>query len=542
MASKKESLVEATILALQGKLKLDESKPTTKKVESVNVDIDAKTSVSVNDNETVVDTEDATVVVNTKETEIVPETPVDDITVDEPPVNDELPTEDEVELPTEDTVEVPVEGDETIVPDEELEVEESKEIKTEKKHCIKYKQDTNKLQEGVEYKDEITSFDELYDTSWSGAIQTLDTVREHDAEDTLMDYLETVFADNSELPTRTEINDFLWFIDEEDLNELIGVEDDEDDEDLEESKKVDEANKTLEPVFDRRSSFYKKAQVDTGDNDDENKLYSYGTLVAEMKDGKPVVYGTYSQTTLRHIKEWLLQNGFEASSKSQIERDYGVKEESKEIKTESQVSNAAENVKNNQRNHTYIDGLVVLVADRVSELAEQMGDDYSEWLGEAEIEDITEIVRNDGRIFDVLDDIIEEAIEDKVAEIRKDDPASKYYEESKKVGNKFSSKTFNEALTNHFKSVYKTVESCNVNKVSINKDSLKIEAKLTTKNKLSKDVSLEMKKVQEGKSFTRYELVNTKGLLRESANDTKLRMMTFRNTDNVLECKYLIRK
>ena len=54
----------------------------------------------------------------------------------------------------------------------------------------------------------------------------------------------------------------------------------------------------------------------------QNKLYSYDTLVAEIKDGKPVVYGTYSNTTLRHIKDWLLQNGFKADSKAQIEKDY----------------------------------------------------------------------------------------------------------------------------------------------------------------------------------------------------------------------------
>ena len=83
----------------------------------------------------------------------------------------------------------------------------------------------------------------------------------------------------------------------------------------------------MEPEYDSRASFYKKAKVDTGDNDNENKLYSYGTLVAEMKDGKPVVYGTYSQTTLRHIKEWLKQNGFKAENSKQIMADYGVKEE-----------------------------------------------------------------------------------------------------------------------------------------------------------------------------------------------------------------------
>lgn len=78
----------------------------------------------------------------------------------------------------------------------------------------------------------------------------------------------------------------------------------------------------LEPRYDSRKSFYGKAQVDTGDKGDKNKLYSYDTLVAEIKDGKPVVYGTYSQTTLRHIKDWLKQNGFKAESKAQIEKDY----------------------------------------------------------------------------------------------------------------------------------------------------------------------------------------------------------------------------
>lgn len=83
----------------------------------------------------------------------------------------------------------------------------------------------------------------------------------------------------------------------------------------------------LEPRYDARKSFYGKAQVDTGDKGDKNKLYSYNTLVAEIKDGKPVVYGTYSQTTLRHIKDWLKQNGFKADTSKQIMADYGVKDE-----------------------------------------------------------------------------------------------------------------------------------------------------------------------------------------------------------------------
>lgn len=86
----------------------------------------------------------------------------------------------------------------------------------------------------------------------------------------------------------------------------------------------------LSPRYDSRKSFYGKAHVDTGDNDDKNKLYSYDTLVAEIKDGKPVVYGTYSATTLRHIKDWLKQNGFKAETSRQIMQDYGVNESLKE--------------------------------------------------------------------------------------------------------------------------------------------------------------------------------------------------------------------
>lgn len=91
---------------------------------------------------------------------------------------------------------------------------------------------------------------------------------------------------------------------------------------VKESKLVEEPIYDLKPRHDSRQSFYGKAIVDTGDKGDKNKLYSYGTLVAEIKDGKPVVYGTYSATTLRHIKEWLQQLGFKAISKAQIEKDY----------------------------------------------------------------------------------------------------------------------------------------------------------------------------------------------------------------------------
>lgn len=78
----------------------------------------------------------------------------------------------------------------------------------------------------------------------------------------------------------------------------------------------------LEARYDSRASFYGKARID--ESDGYKKLISYSTEVACLNTAgnKAFVYGTYSATTLRHIKEFLLQNGFKAESKKQIEKDY----------------------------------------------------------------------------------------------------------------------------------------------------------------------------------------------------------------------------
>lgn len=80
------------------------------------------------------------------------------------------------------------------------------------------------------------------------------------------------------------------------------------------------ARSYLKPKYDSRASFYNKAEID------DDKLYSYGKLVAEIIDGKPVLYPSwdYSQTTIRHVREFLRQHGFFADSKAQIAEDYEV--------------------------------------------------------------------------------------------------------------------------------------------------------------------------------------------------------------------------
>lgn len=87
----------------------------------------------------------------------------------------------------------------------------------------------------------------------------------------------------------------------------------------------------LTPMYDNRASFYGKAHVIEQYSDDGKvviTLRSYSTDVARInEDGSAKVYGTYSQTTLRHIKEFLKQNGFKAENSKQIMADYGSKAE-----------------------------------------------------------------------------------------------------------------------------------------------------------------------------------------------------------------------
>jgi len=85
-----------------------------------------------------------------------------------------------------------------------------------------------------------------------------------------------------------------------------------------------EQNETyLEPRYDTRKSFYGKAIIIK--EKDKIILQSYNSFVAYIKDNKAYVNGEYLQTTMRHIKEFLKQNGFFADTTKQILKDYGNK-------------------------------------------------------------------------------------------------------------------------------------------------------------------------------------------------------------------------
>ena len=52
------------------------------------------------------------------------------------------------------------------------------------------------------------TFDDLFENSWSGAVDTLKVIIDNDKESELMYLLEEIFEGEA---NETELNDFLWF-------------------------------------------------------------------------------------------------------------------------------------------------------------------------------------------------------------------------------------------------------------------------------------------------------------------------------------------
>lgn len=73
----------------------------------------------------------------------------------------------------------------------------------------------------------------------------------------------------------------------------------------------------LQARYDYRADFYKKAKVLKYNG--ATYLQSYNTIVAKIENGNAIVNGWYSQTTARHINEFLYQNGFDKMTKKQME-------------------------------------------------------------------------------------------------------------------------------------------------------------------------------------------------------------------------------
>lgn len=83
-------------------------------------------------------------------------------------------------------------------------------------------------------------------------------------------------------------------------------------------------NYTLNARFDTAKSFYGKAQVLENEQEEIKVLQSYDTYVCIIKGNHAFISDTYSNTTLRHIKEFLKQNDFKVGAKQEIIKMYSV--------------------------------------------------------------------------------------------------------------------------------------------------------------------------------------------------------------------------
>ena len=71
--------------------------------------------------------------------------------------------------------------------------------------------------------------------------------------------------------------------------------------------------KELQAKYDAKQSFYKKAYIGSFTwNNGQEAIYlkSYDTIVACIFENQLRIYGYFSQTTARHIREFAKQNGF----------------------------------------------------------------------------------------------------------------------------------------------------------------------------------------------------------------------------------------
>ena len=100
----------------------------------------------------------------------------------------------------------------------------------------------------MEIRKEINDFYALADMVWSGARDTIADIQNANKEDEFMNFLEAVFCD--EVPTDTEVNDFIWH-DRDYIYESIGLtEDGELPEDEEpEEEMVETLNKSIESLI-----------------------------------------------------------------------------------------------------------------------------------------------------------------------------------------------------------------------------------------------------------------------------------------------------
>lgn len=626
----KMNLTEATMLALQGKLDLKESRlprKRAKKTENIDVNVDDKTSVSVSEDVTVVETEEATIVVSEHNEEIAP---VEDVAVPEEVIAIDEPVE---------VVEVPVESDETIIPEEIIDepvdtilpdepVEEPVELEATEPEEETEEQEVSEDEEEIEESKEVEEDKEKIEESL--ASDGADEIEHDDRYENagyghynvflaryIADTAEALGDDYSEWLDRNSIEEIIDAIKEDDgawesLNNAVrdAIEDKVDwirrddpasryyEGPIEESKLEEVSSEGVyslqEIIVSELKNIKRLGGYIPGSQNgaiageylktlDDTKLNELAQNLAE-DDNNEAIFNAY------HNFMFLLENkiaeisGLVLDKKATKLESYKVEESEDynpaELDEEITVYDVNEFVKSkfgvDYNTFDYSTGASILVGEtgeccivddeavgiRCANTSEEFKlgivdaktdggiPIFPQYQAKVKVQDIidnapskTMKMRDFFTRYNYNSRCVENFREllDYLKQInffKKEEVA----EEPKTENKKFSSKTFESAMSKYFKAKYKTVESVEVTKVARKSDAIKVEAKLVNADNISKDICLEMKQIQTNGKFTKYELVESKGLLKENKQDTSKLIMTTCNNNSVLECKYLISK
>lgn len=503
----KMNLTEATMLALQGKLPMRESKATRKprnikKTEAIDVNVDDKTNVSVLDNETIVDTEEATIIVDKKQDSFVPET--NDII--EP--NPELPV---------DSVEVPIEGDETIIPEDIVSDTEETDLPLDNS-------DTNIETSEDDDEDEIDESKKITESQ-----EEVDKGRVPEEAYSIAGYIRGVISDKTTL-TMDEFNEIF-----EKAKSIFLPRKNFKDDDLESEVRGILSQHGWATIFE-------------GDNEggittESKKVESVEIEVSD--DGKEVEVKT--------------DNGEEVEVKDETPEEETIETDVEEIEpTENEEIEESKKLQEDISAAPFRDLMYDCLRDDVEPadvMVERMlsawSDDDCKWYCETYelvtahndfkdeehyYEDVFGNIRDiTGQVVD--DDNLEETKHRKVRSAKAlEERKNKSKNCDKECCVDIDEKTFNEALVKHLK--VETVENA---KITENNGKILLKAKVVNENK-ARGICFEMNKISENKNFVRYSLVEQKSMKTENkTNQPNITLLAY-NKNNKLECRYIIKK
>ena len=220
-----------------------------------------------------------------------------------------------------------------------------------------------------------------------------------------------------------------------------------------ESKEMNEAPVYgLRPEYDSRKSFGGKANVEI-DGYGTETLYSYDTPVARYtKEGTVELLPKWdlSQTTLRHVKEFLRQHGLKADSLAQIKKDY-LKENFERVDIETD-------------------------REKMSMTAEEGGKVV------VTTEPKTEEKKEDKEVIVPVDDETKVEIEDESEKAAEEDSIDLDIED-------FEEETFDELGESYLKKVYDNVKSYKTTNAVAQKSGMKLEGLITFNSGKTKKTS-----------------------------------------------------